>query len=240
MAYALSMRVGCSMRVGAVLTLLALAAAVAVAPSTALATAGNAAATQRYLQANYALVRVARSHLAISEAGPLHVLAKVQQECPRAGLGSPQNPESTQMSDEIIGAMVISAEQPDLRAIRTFIHAVAGLSWSNHALTSAVRAYAGDLETVLSLSAPNLCGEVRAWAADDFHALPASTVAFVAKFMPAWVALGYLPPKLAAYESSTQRSLARRCEPLESLITEAEARAVAHYGAIMNTLGVHP
>jgi hypothetical protein len=228
------------MRVGIVVSLVALTAGLACASPAALAAAGNAAATQSYLQANYALVRVARSHLAISEAGPLHVLAKVQQECPRAGLGSPQNPESTQMSDEIIGAMVISAEQPDLQAIRTFIHAVAGLSWSNHALTSAVRAYAGDLETVLSLSAPNLCGEVRAWAADDFHALPASTVAFVAKFMPAWVALGLLPAQLERYESSAGKALAHRCEPLESLLTEGEARAVAHYGEIMNTLDVSP
>ncbi len=46
---------------------------------------------------------------------------------------------------------------------------------------------------MLSLSAPNVCAEVKAWAADGFHTLPASTVAFVAKFMPAWVALGYLP-----------------------------------------------
>jgi hypothetical protein len=228
------------MRVGTVLTLLALASGVASAPPAALAAGDNAVATQRYLQANYALVRVARSHLAVSEAGPVHVLAKVQQECPQAGAGSPQNPESTQMSDEIIGAMVISAEQPDLQAIKTFIHAVAGLSWSNHALTSAVRAYAGELETVQGLGAPNLCGEVRAWAANSFHALPASTVAFVAKFMPAWVALGLLPAQLTRYESSAGKSLAHRCEPLESLLTEGEARAVAHYGGIMDTLGISP
>jgi hypothetical protein len=228
------------MRVGVVLSTLALAAGVAGMPPAALAASSNAAATQRYLQANYALVRVARSHLAAAEAAPLQVLAKVQQECPLAAADSPQNPESTQMSDEVIGAMVISAAQPDLQAIRTFVRTVDGLSWSNRAVTSAVHAYAGKLETLLSLSLPNLCGEVRAWAADGFHTLPANTVAFVAKFMPAWVALGYLPAKLSAYESSGQRSLAHRCEPLESLITEAEARAVAHYGAIMNTLGVHP
>ncbi len=228
------------MRVSAVVPMLAIAATLASAPPAALAASGNAAATQRYLQANYALVRAARSHLAAAEAAPLHVLAKVRQECPLAAAGSPQDPESTQMSDEVIGAMVISAAQPDLPAIKAYISAVAGLSWSNHALTSAVRGYAGDLKTLLSLSVPNLCGEVKAWAADGFHALPVSTVAFVAKFMPAWVALGYLPPKLPAFESSGQRRLARRCEPLESLITEAEARAVAHYGEIMNALEVHP
>jgi hypothetical protein len=206
----------------------------------ALAASSSAAATQAYVQANYALVRVARSHLATSEAGPVHVLAQVQRECPRAGAGSPQNPDSTQMSDEVIGAMVISAAQPDLQAIKTFIHTAMSLSWGNRGLTSAIHSYAGKLQTVLSLGAPNLCAEVKTWAADGFHALPASTVAFVGKFMPAWVALGYLPAQLARYESSATKTLARRCNPLEELLTEGEARAVAHYGDIMNTLEINP
>jgi len=228
------------MRARALFALPAAAAGLAIAPQAALAGSGNAAATQAYVQANYALVHVARSHLAASEAEPLRVLAQVQRECPRAGLGSPQDAESTQMSDEVIGAMVIAAAQPDLQAIRTFIHSVSSLSWSSRALTSAVRSYAGKLQTVLGLGAPNLCGEVKAWAADRFRALPASTVAFVGRFMPAWVALGYLPAQLARYESSGAKTLASRCEPLEELLTEGEARAVAHYGDIMNTLEINP
>ncbi len=224
----------------ALLPLLAATASLALAPPAALAASGNAAATQAYLQANYALVRVARAHLATAEAGPVHVLAQVQRECPRAGAGSPQNADSTQMSDEVIGAMVLSALPPDRQAVNAFIHSVAGLSWSSRGLTNAVRSYVSDLRTVLSLDPPNLCGEVKAWAADGFHALPASTVAFVAKFMPAWVALGLLPTQLAQYESSSDRALARRCEPLEQLLTEGEARAVEHYREIMNALEVNP
>jgi hypothetical protein len=58
--------------------------------------------------------------------------------------------------------------------------------------------------------------------------------------MPAWVALGYLPKQLGAFESSADRAVARRCEPLEELLTEGEARAVAHYGEIMDTLEISP
>jgi hypothetical protein len=217
-------------------------AAIACAASStpALASSGSAAATQAYVQANYALVRVARSHLATSEAGPLHVLAQVQRECPLAGAQSPQSPESTQMSDEVIGAMVISAVAPDVQAVRTFIGAVSGLSWSNAGLTSAIRGYAGDLKTVSSLPAPNLCSDVKAWAADGFRALPADTVAFAAKFMPAWVALGFLPAQLGRYEGSAAKALARRANPLEEQLTEGEARAAAHYGEIMNALAIWP
>ena len=228
------------MSIRPLLPLLAALAGLAVAPSAALAGSGDAAATQSYLQANYALVRVARSHLASSEAGPLHVLAQVQRECPKAGAGSPQDPESTQMSDEVIGAMVFSAYPPDRQAMQAFVRAVSGLHWSNRGLTNAIRGYTGDLKTFLSLSAPNLCGDVRAWAASGFHTLPATTVAFVGKFMPAWVALGYLPKQLAQFESASGKSLARRANGAEVALTDGEARAVEHWGAIMNALVINP
>jgi hypothetical protein len=222
------------------LPLLATLAGLAAGPSAALASSGDAAATQSYLQANYALVRVARSHLATSEAGPLRVLAQVRRECPNAGLGSPQDPESTQMSNEVIGAMVISAYPPDRQAMQAFIRSVAGLRWSNRGLTNAIRSYTGDLKTFLSLSAPNLCGDIKAWAATGFHTLPASTVAFVGKFMPAWVALGFVPRQLAQFESADGKALARRANTAEVALTDGEARAVEHWGEIMNALVINP
>jgi hypothetical protein len=210
------------------------------APAQASAGASNAAATQTYVQANYALVHVARSNLSTSEAGPLKVLAQVRRECPGVGAGSPEDTESTQMSNEVIGAMVVAAAKPDLQAIRTFVHAVAGLSWSSRSLTSKIHRYVADLKTIFSLSAPNLCGDVKAWASDGFRSLPASTVSFVAKFLPSWVALGYLPAQLSGFESAGSRALAARARPLEQQLTEGEARAVEHYGQIMNELTIWP
>jgi hypothetical protein len=202
--------------------------------------ASNAASTQTYVQANYALVHVAHTHLARSEAAPLEVLAQVQRECPEAGANSPQNSESTQMSDEVIGTIVIAAAQPDVQAIKTFIRTASALTWSSASLTKAIHGYADDLKTVLGLPAPNLCTEVKAWGATGFHMLPASTVTFVGKFMPAWVALGFLPPQLARYESATAKALANRAAPLEQELSEGEARAVEHWGDIMDTLKLWP
>jgi hypothetical protein len=202
--------------------------------------ASNAASTQTYVQANYALVHVAHTHLARSEAAPLEVLAQVKRECPEAGANSPQDSESTQMSDEVIGTIVIAAAQPDVQAIETFIRTASALTWSSASLTKAIHGYANDLKTVLGLPAPNLCAEVKAWGATGFHTLPASTVTFVGKFMPAWVALGFLPPQLARYESATAKALAKRAAPLEQELSEGEARAVEHWGDIMDTLKLWP
>jgi hypothetical protein len=228
------------MRERVLLLLLPALAGVAIAPASASADAANLAATQTYVQANYAALRVVISHLAASEAGPLHVLAQMRRECPGAGMGSPQDPESTQMSNEVIGAMVISAAQPDLQAIRTFVHAAGALRWSNRGLTRAIRTYVGDWKTILGLPAPNLCGDVKAWAASGFHTLPASTVTFDAKFIPAWVGAGYLPAQLSGYENAATRALASRSVAMEEEVSEAEARAVAHWGEIMNTLELWP
>lgn len=210
------------------------------APVQALASNSNATATRAYVQADYGLLRVVKAHLPASEAAPRQVLAQVSRECPRAGASSPQNKESTQMSDEVIGAMVLQAARPDLPAIRAFLATVKRLHWSNGRAERAVASYATKLRTLTTLAAPSLCADVRAWAAGGFHSLPTSTTRFVALFMPNWVALGELPSSLAPYESSQSKALAARSHQLELQITDAEARAVASWGDIMNELVLQP
>lgn len=222
------------------LCLFAALTCMAASSTPALASSANVSATQAYVQANYTALHTAIGHLATSEAGPLHVLAQVQRQCPLAGAQSPEDPESTQMSNEVIGDMVISAIAPDLQAIRQYIHTVAPLRWSSSSLTHAIRAYTNDWKTLVSLSAPNLCGDVKAWATSGYHALPASTVTFVSTFFPNWVGAGYMPAQLSRYENSATKALASRCNKFEQEIAEAEARAVAHWGAIMDTLELWP
>lgn len=205
-----------------------------------MAAGSDTATTQSYVQANYALVSVAGAHLRTSEAAPVKLLAQVRRECPQAAAHSPENANSTVMSNEVIGAMVLEAARPDRQAIETFVRAVSSLRWSNAGLTKAVHAYAGKLRTMLALSTPNLCRESRAWAADGFTTLPAPTTAFVSRFMPAWVALGYVPPRMSAYESSSTRTLASKAARIETLLTEGEARAVPHWGEIMGVLELNP
>jgi hypothetical protein len=226
---------------------IAAAASLAIAAIAGLGTAASSAAassdtaaTQAYVQAGYQALRVGIAHLATSKAAPLHVLANVQRECPRVGAQSPEDAESTQMSNDVIGAIVLSAYAPDTQAIKTFIHAVAGLSWSSPELTHEIRAYASDWKTLVSLPIPNLCSDVKAWGANGFGALPANISAFVGKFMPAWVAPGYMPAQLRRYESPATRALAARCSHFEEQITEVEVHAVAQYGEIMNALAVWP
>lgn len=221
---------------------LAAIAAVLVSGSLApaAARASDASATAAYLRANYALVKVGHANLGASIAGYKSVLATVRRECPQAAAHSPQDPESTDLSNEVIGAMVLSAGRPDRPAVQTFLRAVKGLRWSSGAVTRAVTRYATNLRKLYALQVPNLCGDVRAWASNRFASLPSSTLSFVGVFYPNWVALGLLPGGLARFENGSDRALAQGSARFEYQITNVEAEAVETWGSIMDTLELNP
>jgi len=214
----------------------ALAALVCAAP----AAASDASATSAYLRANYALVAAGHAHIGSSVAGYKAVLASVRRECPLAAAQSPQDPESTQLSNEVIGAMVLSAGNPDRPAIATFLRAASGLHWSSGSVTHAVSGYVTMLRKLYSLKVPDLCADVTAWVKSSYKQLPATTVSFDRVFYPNWVALGLLPAGLARFESGSDRQLAQRAARYEYQLTNVEAEAVETWGDIMNTLELNP
>jgi hypothetical protein len=221
------------------LLLLTVITALSCAPASA-AAQSDAAATQAYVQADFRLVQRAGTHIQVGESAIQGVFTGVRASCPLAAAGSPQDSESTDMSNEVISAIVTAAIHTDLASIRQFIAATANLRWSNGGLTRAVAAYVRKLRTMSSLSQPQLCSDVRAWAASGFHAVPAAALVFQQRFISNWVALGELPPALARYEGGEGRALAQRAEHYESQLTEFEARAVETYSRIMNALEVLP
>ncbi len=215
------------------------ALALAPAPAGALA-AGDAASTHAYLLADHALVRTATSHFGVARSAFAGLLHRLRSECPRVAAESPQNEDSTQLSDELIGAMVTSAYHPDRSHIRAFIAATRSLRWSSAAINRWVREYDSKLATLLTLATPDVCGDVRAWVGAGYRTLTAATVAFDARFMPAWVALGEMPPGLRRLVSSQDRGLFANTQQGESEVTEFEAGAVETYVAGMTALALNP
>jgi hypothetical protein len=213
---------------------------VALLPTNALAAEGNAASTKAYIQANYRFVRAAASQSHAIEVALNGVLGNVRRECPMAAAGSPEDADSEQLSNEVIGALVTATVALDRTAGRQFASAARGLTWSNRALSRTIHAYVGKVTTLISLAPPSLCSDVNSWAASAFLALPVSTISFAPRFMSAWVAPGELPAALAPYESPEDRQLARRTRHLEESFTELEAREVETWGKIMDTLALWP
>jgi hypothetical protein len=212
------------------------ASALAAAAAPALASSADAAATQAYIRANYALVRAAAANIASAEAAIAGVVAQVRRECPKAASLSPQDHDSEQLSDEVVGAIVVAGIHPSVAAIQVFIRAAGHLRWSSARLTSTVRTYTAKLRALIALTPPNVCADVRAWTAGGYQTLPASTVRFDAQYTPVWVALGEVPGTLRSFEGPQERGLLRASGQLENEVTEYEARAVNTYAEILDAL----
>ena len=100
--------------------LLLTALILAVSQAQALASPADVSTSRTYIQANYALVQFSATRLGTAQTLLEGVLYKVKSLCPDAGAQSPQDPESTQMSNEVIGAMVIAAIHPrNRRSVRS-------------------------------------------------------------------------------------------------------------------------
>jgi len=211
-------------------------------PGIATAESPDAAATQKYIQADYALVQAGTSKLGAARAALRTVRSQIEGECPRAAAESPQDPDSTQLSNEIIGAMVTSAYHTDVPAGQSFIRAAGGLRWSNRRLTSTIHSYVSKLKVLIALTPPNVCADIRSWVASGYQTLPATTVRFDQQFMPNWVAIGELPRGLLApYERAGQRPVVNRTNALEEQLTEFEANdGVETWWNIMNALVLNP
>jgi hypothetical protein len=221
--------------------LLAGALALAGTATTTRAASGNATATQAYLGASYTLLRAARAREASSEAALQNLLAGVRRECPNVAAESPENPDSEELSNEVVGAMIIVGTHPDEKAISRFARAVAGLRWSNRTLTSTIRSYAAKLKTLSTLTAPSLCAEVHAWAGSGFRTLPPATAAFNLRYKAVNVSIGELPEQLLApYERPAEKSIVAQIGQLEARVAEFEAKAVETYAQIMSALDLNP
>lgn len=151
-----------------------------------------------------------------------------------------QDPQSTELSNELIGALVTAVVHTDLPVGRAYVREVAPLRWSDRRLTAQIQIYAEHVRTLVGLAEPHVCADVRAWAASGFQTLPATTVAFAPKFMAAWVALGELPGALAASTTPAERGLVAKIERMEATFTDLEAREVSTWGAAMTALELWP
>jgi hypothetical protein len=239
--------VGLSRAAGCVLRFLAGAAAfglvlAATSPPVASAktvTVGDRAATRVYIAANYELVRAARTNLHAGEAAIRRLVSQTVGECRGAGEGSSATQAASEVSEEIVGTMVAIAYRPDAGAIDAFVAAVRPLRWSNRRLTRIVRVYLRKLENLAVLAPADICGDVKAWAADGFETAPEGTTRFNKLYLAADIEAEEVPlALLAPYEDRHEMTLLRRTQKLEAPLAQAEADGVERWMEIMRGLAL--
>ncbi len=149
------------------------ALATAMAPAGAFARPDDAAATRSYIDAHYALLRAAQAALPVERTAAAKLVGETRSECPGVAAGSPRDEESAALGTEALVVVSDTLLAKNRAAIKRFAGAVENLRWSNATLTRLVRRYAAKLRVELTLKAPDLCADLKAWAASGFQTVPA-------------------------------------------------------------------
>jgi hypothetical protein len=157
-------------RLATIIAVLALTGA--IAPATAGATSRDVASTHTYLTASYTVLHTAVSTWSRVEASIHSLDLRLHTECSDAGAGSPEDEEEEQLSYEAAGALWATGYHTDAAIVRTYVHTVNRLTWSNPQITSAARRLTGGLQEMLGLRVPDICADIRAWHANDFGPMP--------------------------------------------------------------------
>ncbi len=220
---------------------MSLAMSLAVAPAAGArgraTRARDVAATRAYIEADYRLARVGHAELSASLAAIKALVQRTVTECPLAGEGAYVNHAANEVSEEVLGTVEVAAYQPEVGAIRATARALKRLRWRNGKLTRRVEAFVVKLENLTAIAPPNICADVRAYAATAFTAAPEATIRFIQLFHAAELEPEEVPWRLLApYEGPREAKQVRAIKHMESAVAEAEAHAVAQWMAIMRGL----
>jgi hypothetical protein len=191
-------------------------------PAGAVAAPQDAASTNAYLAAASTDLRAAIASMPTTvDASVTALNRRYAVECPHVAAGSIQDEAADPMTFEVAGALWSTAYHADVKIIDAFDRVVKPLRWSNATITRDVDSYASNLHELSMLPLPGLCGDMQAWAAAGFSAIPATTTQFdshveAIEGHPLKLAL------LAPYEGPAQRALAARVAGLEARFEELE------------------
>lgn len=201
--------------------------------------AGDAASTHAYLEANYAVLHSVVSGWPSDEAKIKALDSKIHGECPLAGAGSPQNEEAQKLSTEVIGALWATVYDANANAIQRFAKTVGPLHWSNPAIARGVRHYTRGLREMIALRVPNLCEDVRAWSATGFKTASTGTDQFD-RHVEAIEVKEPSQRLLGPYEQTSDRSLAGGVAHLATRYGELEfSRGQSDWNELLETLALN-
>jgi hypothetical protein len=221
------------------LTIVLIVITCGVVPASASAAPKDVASTHAYVVAAYAALHSVVSKWSTVEAGIHKLDLRFQAECPHVGAGSPQSEEEQKLSTEVAGALWATGYRTETQVVRRFVKAVSSLTWSNPAITRAARKFTKGLHEMTVLPIPDLCGDVRAWEAGGFKAVPAD-VAQYDNHVEA-VEVKEIPRNLLRpYEQPGDKGLVARVEHLATRFEELEfERGQDDWNTLLETLSLN-
>jgi hypothetical protein len=218
--------------------------AAAIPPATADAASQNAtsqdvASTHAYLAASYTVLHAAVSTWSSVEASIHRLDLRLHAECPNAGAGSPQNEAEQRLAYEAAGALWATGYHTDATIVRTYVHSLSRLRWSNPQITRDARRLARGLREMSALKVPDICADIRAWHENGFGAMP-SDVEPYDQHVEA-IDIHEIPRSLLIpYVQPADSTLRKRVERLATQFAELEfMRGQADWIALLEVVGLN-
>jgi hypothetical protein len=213
-----------SISLRAVVPAIALAVALA-STATALAasrpTTRDIASTHTYMQATYRAMSAGVAAWPAVEANIRKLDAQLHGECPTAGVGAPQSDAEQTLAHEGLGGLWATAYRTEAEIVRTYIHTIGALTWSNSRITRDDRRLAQGLREIVALQVPPLCADIHAWSLAGFGAMPADVTTYV-RYAEA-INIAEIPRSLLApYVRPADRALLKRMKHATTRFEELE------------------
>ncbi len=210
----------------AVATLALAVGLVVMPPSTAAAGASrrDVLATQSYLNAERSFHSAVESNAKRGTLAARELTQHLARECPDVASGftaieAKEKGQTEEPLEESFFAVLLSLVSPDLPAERRVAGALSRLHWSNLGLTALVHREARIDAATGRTRAPDLCGDLKEWAASGYRIVPSGTRAFLAQVDA--TRSSDLPQEridelLRSYEGPRTRSLQNRVQRLRA------------------------
>jgi hypothetical protein len=216
-------------------------AALAVLTTAALtppASASDVSSTHAYILANYALAKSGVAHVGVEQAKVHALNASLAQSCPGAGKGAPQLEVTQPLSAEVVVALWSAAYGAEAGPIHAFVAASHHWHWSSSKITRDATRYAKGLGEMASLPTPDLCKDVRAFAASGFKTLPPSVEPLVTRVEA--ISLDPVPVHLLApFERGSDARVLAKTASLEHMLEGNEfALGQTDWLEVLETLGL--
>lgn len=226
----------CRRTLGVPIALLVLAAL----PAPALAGSEDIASTRAAIAAGYALAHAAVATIPVAQSRIESFDRKLAMECPNVGAGAPETEASWPITHEVAVALWSIAYGSASGPIERFARTIVPLRWTNTRLDRAVHGFAAALTRLATTRLPDLCSEVRAWAATGFSSIPRQVTELDEHVES--LELPEIPWKLAApYLRGRDGSVVAYIKRAEMKVAEAEFMlGQKDWYQVLETLGLPP
>jgi hypothetical protein len=226
--------------------------ALAASPAPSVATTpADKRATGAYLRATYEFDRALLANDPSAEAAVAEYVKRLGGECPGVLANAPvvgigghklsaaevkQLEQQGALAAEVLVALIGRWFSPDLGPLQTLAHTIGPLHWHAPRIARLVRAELSELERLVSTPPPDVCADMRAWAASGYQTLPPGTFASQKLFADE-PAGGSLEASIRSLEDPAQKALARRRKRVSHRLAKRLEHVLSDSAALMDALG---